>query len=192
MRSPEPPPRPPAPDPRTEVLVDAPPPGPWWQRQWGAAAIGVLGLLVGLALGAAVGGSVKTNPATETQAANAQTVTNTVSNTATVNHTKFVVHTHTVTAPAQAQSAPSESAGGNSAAEQSYHGNGGKNLGTITVTKESNLEWTNDGNFFAVMTSEGVPVNSQAHSGSSVLEAGTYSKFEVNAIGSWTIRITPK
>ena len=75
---------------------------------------------------------------------------------------------------------------------QSFSGNGGKSLGTIAVEKESTLEWTNDGSVFQIYTSEGVPVNSQAHSGTTVLEAGTYKSFQVNAIGNWTIKILPK
>jgi hypothetical protein len=75
---------------------------------------------------------------------------------------------------------------------QSFNGNGGKNLGTITVEKESTLEWTNDGALFQIITSEELPVNSQAHSGSTVLEPGTYQHFQINAIGNWTIKILPK
>ncbi len=79
-----------------------------------------------------------------------------------------------------------------SSESQSFSGNGGKSLGTITVPTESTLEWTNDGAYFGIYTSEGVPVNSYAHSGSSVLEAGTYKAFQVNALGNWTIKIVPK
>jgi len=75
---------------------------------------------------------------------------------------------------------------------QSYSGNGGKSLGTITVEKESTLEWTNDGSVFQIFTSQGVPVNSQAHSGTTVLEAGTYHQFQINGDGNWTIKIVPK
>jgi hypothetical protein len=75
---------------------------------------------------------------------------------------------------------------------QSFSGNGGENLGTISVEKESTLEWTNDGALFQIITSEDLPVNSQAHSGTTVLEPGTYQHFQINAIGNWTIKIVPK
>jgi hypothetical protein len=141
-------------------------------------------LIVGVVVGAAAAGGGKTT--TEALQAQGQTVTNTVKI-----HTapRIVVHTHTVTVTAAPETpAPSEGGGG----EQSYMGNGGKNLGTITIGTESTLEWTNDGSIFQIYTSEGVPVNSQAHSGSTVLEAGTYKRFEVNAVGNWSFTIIPK
>ncbi len=75
---------------------------------------------------------------------------------------------------------------------KSFSGNGGENLGTISVEKESTLDWTNDGPLFQIITSEDLPVNSQGASGSTVLEPGTYQHFQVNAIGNWTIKIVPK
>jgi len=183
------PPRPPTPPaPPTEVLgTPVPPKAPWWQRRWGAITIGIVGLLAGAAIGGAAGGKDKT--VTETQQASAQTVTNTV----TTVHPRVVVHTHTVTVTAESQTTPTSTASTESGGEgQSYNGNGGKSLGTITVDKESTLEWTNDGSVFQIYTSEGVPVNSQAHSGTTVLEAGAYKSFQVNAVGNWTIKIVPK
>lgn len=157
----------------------------WWQRRWGAATIGVAGLIVGIGIGGAAGGNNKT----VTKQANAQTVTKTV----TVGHPRVVVHTHTVTVTTASQAPPASPANSEgNGASQSYNGNGGKNLGTITVEKESTLEWTNDGSIFQIFTSENVPVNSQAHSGTTVLEAGTYKNFQVNADGNWTINIVPK
>jgi FlaG/FlaF family flagellin (archaellin) len=73
-----------------------------------------------------------------------------------------------------------------------FTGNGGKNLGTIHVAKTSVLTWTNSGDIFQIFSSSDVPVNSQAHRGTTVLEPGTYSHFQVNAIGSWTISIKPR
>jgi hypothetical protein len=75
---------------------------------------------------------------------------------------------------------------------KSFIGNRDQNLGPITVERESTIEWTNDGFFFGIYTNQGVPVNSHAHSGASVLAAGTYTKFLVNALGNWTIKIVPK
>jgi hypothetical protein len=161
-----------------------PPKGPWWQRSWGVIAVGVVGLLVGAGIGGAAGGKSKT--VTDTQRADAQTITNTVTSKPHV-----VVHTHTVTVTSESLPTPEPSSGGGGST-QSYEGDGGKNLGTIDVSSESTLEWTNDGSVFQIFTSEDVPVNSQAHSGTTVLEAGTYKKFQVNAVGSWTIKIVPK
>ena len=72
---------------------------------------------------------------------------------------------------------------------QSFSGNGGKSLGTITVEEQSVLEWTNDGDIFQIFTADGVPVNSQANSGETVLAAGSHADFQVNAVGNWTITI---
>jgi hypothetical protein len=73
-----------------------------------------------------------------------------------------------------------------------FAGDGGKNLGTIKVARESVLTWTNTGAIFQIFTDDGVPVNSQAHRGTTVLDAGTYSHFQVNGIGTWTISIKAK
>jgi len=74
-----------------------------------------------------------------------------------------------------------------------FSGNGGKNLGTIKLPKDSRLTWTNDGDLFTVMDEElGFSVNSQGKRGSSEVEAGTYRKVGVNAIGNWTMTIKPR
>lgn len=189
MSTPEPPIPPTPPAPPTEVLGTPPPSRlPWWQRRWGAITIGIVGLFVGAGIGGAAGGNTKT--VTETQQASAQAATTTV-------QPRVVVHTHTVTVTAESHTTPPATPASPASAEgggegQSYSGNGGKSLGTIAVEKESTLEWTNDGSVFQIYTSEGVPVNSQAHSGTTVLEAGTYKSFQVNAVGNWTIKIVPK
>jgi len=188
MSTPEPP-RPPVPPaPPTEVLGTRAAKRPWWQRGWGATGIGIVGLLVGVGIGGAAGG--KSNTVTAVQPP--LTITNTV----TTGRPRVVVHTHTVTVTTESKTAPASSEGGGessgSGEVQSYSGNGGKNLGTVKVEKESTLEWTNDGGVFQIFTSEGVPVNSQAHSGTTVLEANTYHSFQVNADGNWTIKIVPK
>ncbi|MGD0453786.1 MAG: hypothetical protein ABSB69_09310 [Solirubrobacteraceae bacterium] len=187
MSDPEPPREPRPPEPATQRLGPSKTARmPWWKRTWGVVAIGLVGLLVGAGIGGAAGGPNKT--VTETERAAAQTITNTI----TVNHAHVVVHTHTVTVPAETttQTASTDSSSGTG--EQAYSGNGGKNLGTITVAEESTLEWTNDGDVFQIFSEDAVPVNSQAHSGSTVLEAGTYKGFQVNAVGNWTIKIVPK
>ena len=74
----------------------------------------------------------------------------------------------------------------------SFSGNGGKSLGTLRIARASTLRWTNDGDLFTVQDERfGLSVNSQGSSGSSQVTADTYSGVKVNAIGNWTMRITP-
>lgn len=75
---------------------------------------------------------------------------------------------------------------------QIFAGNGAKNLGTVKIPTESLLEWTNDGNVFQVLTAEEVPVNSQGRRGDTVLDEGSYKKFQVNAVGNWKVEIRPR
>jgi len=73
-----------------------------------------------------------------------------------------------------------------------FSGNGSKNLGTIDVPKDSTLSWTNDGMFFGLMDkSFDLTLDSEAPSGDTRVEAGTYRKVEVTAEGDWTIKIRP-
>ena len=73
---------------------------------------------------------------------------------------------------------------------KTYSGNGLKNLGTIEIPTTSTLKWTNDGALFQIFADDGVLANSQAHSGDTVLDSGTYTSVKVNAIGNWTLKIT--
>jgi len=155
-----------------------PPQRSWWRRNWKWFAGGVIGFIVGAVAGA--GGEGGTS--TETVAS-----VKTVPTTVTQTHTETV--TKTQTAP---QTGPSNGGGGGGGGTQSFEGNGGKNLGTITVDAPSTLKWTNDGDLFQIFDEEGgITVNSQAHSGDTHVDSGTYHRVEVNAIGNWTIRITP-
>lgn len=74
-----------------------------------------------------------------------------------------------------------------------YHGNGGRTLPRFTLAEDSTLKWTNDGDYFGVYDTPdqlaGVPVNSQAHSGETTLDAGEH-KLEINGVGNWTIKIS--
>jgi len=72
-----------------------------------------------------------------------------------------------------------------------FEGNGSKTLPPFTIKRDANLTWTNDGDLFQVFpvdfAEEGsIGVNSQAHSGSTYVAAGTH-QMDVNAIGNWTI-----
>jgi hypothetical protein len=76
---------------------------------------------------------------------------------------------------------------------KSFSGNGGKSLGTITITEDSVLKWTNDDDIFQMWDDDfGFNVNSQGHSGDTALSPGTYKNVTVNAIGNWTIQIVPR
>jgi hypothetical protein len=75
----------------------------------------------------------------------------------------------------------------------SYSGNGSKTIGRIKIPQDSTLRWTNDGDLFQIFDdSFGLFVNSQAHSGDTDAPAGSYPGVMVNALGNWTITITPK
>jgi hypothetical protein len=75
---------------------------------------------------------------------------------------------------------------------QSFSGNGAKRLGTVTVNADSTVNWTNDGDIFQVFDNQsGFGINSQGHSGTSAVAAGTYTNVQVNAIGNWTLKISP-
>jgi hypothetical protein len=70
-----------------------------------------------------------------------------------------------------------------------YHGNGGTALPPFTTRHGGNLVWASSGEIFQVFAKEyagGGDVNSQAHKGSSYLNAGRHT-LTVNATGSWTL-----
>lgn len=75
---------------------------------------------------------------------------------------------------------------------KSYSGNGLKNLGSVRVAADSTLRWTNDGAIFQIFTDQDVLANSQASRGNTFLGQDTYTNFKVNAVGNWTIKITPR
>lgn len=95
-------------------------------------------------------------------------------------------------APVPPPADESESSGGSDSAK-SFSGNGTKNIGTITVSEESVIEWTNDGELF-IAHDEGfeLSINSDAASGDTVLPPGTYKNVEVMALGTWTMEIRPR
>jgi hypothetical protein len=96
-------------------------------------------------------------------------------------------------APTAAETDDSSSSQPADAPGQSFSGNGSKNLGTIHVGRDSVLEWTNDGPYFGVNDANfEIFINSEAHAGDSVVEAGTYRKVEVGAAGNWTIELRPR
>jgi hypothetical protein len=70
-----------------------------------------------------------------------------------------------------------------------FSGNGIKSLGTIRLARRSVLTWTNDGPLFQIFANNSIPVNAQEPSGTTVLGAGTWAHFQVNAVGNWKISI---
>lgn len=71
-----------------------------------------------------------------------------------------------------------------------FSGNGGRALPPFRVAAPSTLRWTNSGAIFQLFP-KGLgsgSVNSQARSGATYLKPGRY-RLDVNAIGSWTIRV---
>ena len=149
----------------------------WLSRNWGFIAATALGAVVGGVIGVASAGT-DTTTRTTTRA-----ITETETTVAEV-HTETSTETETVTE--QAPSAPGDST-------QSFSGGvGTRNLGTLEIPVDSTLEWTNDGALFQIFDdSLGITVSSLAPSGSTFLPAGTYSNVVVNALGSWTITISP-
>jgi hypothetical protein len=157
------------------------------------AALGLLGVAVGVVVGAvAIGGDTKTETAT-------QVVTTIKTNTRTVgkgssSKVRTVTRTRTVTTPAPS-SAPGETGGGRVRTvrgTQVFTGKGFKRLGTIKVPKRSVLEWTNDGRVFSVISQSALHVSSTKKKGTAPLYEGTYPDFRVAAVGHWTVKIVPR
>lgn len=146
---------------------------------------GVVGLVIGAAAGGSSSSTTETITETNTLASDpvaAKTVTD-KGKTVTKTTTK------TVTAAASPTPKPASSSGGQ---KLSFSGNGGRKLPPTTVREDSTLRWTNDGAIFQIFSEElDVTVNSDAKSGSTFVPAGKYT-LDVNAVGNWTIKITPR
>lgn len=142
--------------------------------------------LVALVIGIAAGGSGDGTDASNSSA-DVKTETVTVAAEPKV-ETKTVTRTVTEKAKAATKKAASSSS-----KKSSFSGNGGKTLPPVEVTEPSTLKWTNDGDIFQVFPKEmdsSLTINSQASSGDTHVEPGTYT-LDVNAIGNWTIEIVP-
>lgn len=156
----------------------------WFRAHWKAAAIGVVLFLVGVGIGAAgAEGETEGRPEAAAAAVQATVTVDGEGDTVTVEgegETITVTQTETVTETVKP--------GPKSAQPKVFEGNGGK---TIRFrTGGGNLRWTNDGDIFQLFddafTWSGV--NSQAHSGTTYIPAGSYT-VTVNALGNWTIRV---
>jgi hypothetical protein len=160
----------------------------WFEDYWRYLATAVAALAVGAAAGVGVATGV---PWESTESVVNPPSTSTVlrSRTETATDTVTNLGTGTQTATAQGATATVPASSGS----VSYSGNGGKNLGTIAVSSSSTLHWTNDGALIEINDdSNGIAVNSEAHSGTTAVEPGTYKNVYVNASGDWTITITPR
>lgn len=73
-------------------------------------------------------------------------------------------------------------------------GSGGQTI-KFTLQKDSVLTWTNDGGLMQIFdnnsTTDPVPVNSQATSGKTYVDAGEY-RWQMNSIGNWTLKFRPE
>jgi len=154
----------------------------WIKSHWKAVGVSVLVFV----LGAAIGTSGSSSKSSTTTIMRDHTVT--VSGAAPIAST--VIETQTVTHAVKVKPKPKPTA-----KKISFSGNGGETLPVFVVGHDSTLRWTNDGAIFQIFDMNpndfgGIEVNSQAHSGSTAVSAGRYSKIEVNAIGNWTITIS--
>jgi hypothetical protein len=160
----------------------------WFEDNWRFLVTAVAGLAVGAAAGVGVATGV---PWQSTENVVNPPSTNTVLRirTKTATDTVASVGTGTQTATAQGATGTVPASSGS----VSYSGSGKKSLGTITVSSSSTLHWTNDGALLQIYDdSDWVPVNSEAHSGTTAVEPGTYKNVYVNATGDWTITIKPE
>lgn len=154
----------------------------WFKSHWKAVGVSVLVFF----LGAAIGTSGSSSKSSTTTIIRDHTVS--VSGASPIASTVTETVTSTVKVKAKPKPKPA-------AKKISFSGNGGETLPAFVVGHDSTLRWTNDGAIFQIfdMTPNdfgGIEVNSQAHSGSTAVSAGRYSKIEVNAIGNWTITIS--
>jgi hypothetical protein len=78
-----------------------------------------------------------------------------------------------------------------------FTGSGVKDIGKpspLRIPTDSTIQWTNTGAIFQIIPASihvQSPVNSTAHSGTATIRKGAYYGFLINAIGNWTVKITP-
>jgi hypothetical protein len=162
----------------------------WFEDYWRYLVTAVAGLAVGAAAGVGIATGVPGLQSTKTvvHPRSTSTVLGSRTETATGTGTNAGTSTQTATAQGGATAAVPASPG-----SVSYSGNGKKSLGTITVSSSSTLHWTNDGALIQINDdSDGIAVNSEAPSGTTAVEPGTYEDVYVNATGNWTITIEPE
>ncbi len=143
---------------------------------WAVGAL-IVGGIVGAALGAGGGGKASAKTVTV-----AHRVVRTVRAAPPAVRTVTVVRSHTIvkTRTRTVKAAPP--------AARTFSGNGGETLAPITLPSATTLAWINDGALFQIFDAGGVPVNSRAHSGQTFIAAGKHA-FQINAVGSWTVKL---
>ena len=160
----------------------------WFEDYWRYLATAVAALAVGVAAGVGVATGV---PWESTESVVNPPSTTTVLRTRTETATGTVTNAGTSTQTATAQGGATATVPPSGSV--SYSGDQGKNLGTITVSSSSTLHWTNDGALIQINDDgHGIAVDSDAHSGTTAVEPGTYKNVNVNASGDWTITIQPR
>jgi len=105
-----------------------------------------------------------------------------------------------VEGPSGEDNALEDSGGGGGEPERSpqrtrrFSGNGSKNIGTVKVTDDAVLKWTNTGSefgpgqFLVYDKDFGLSLSSQAKRGESAVEPGTYRSISVTG-DDWTMTI---
>jgi hypothetical protein len=163
----------------------------WFEDYWRYLVTAVAGLAVGAAAGVGIATGIPGLQSTTSVVVHPRSTSTVIGNrteTATGTVTNARTTTQTATAQGGATAAVPASPG-----SVSYSGNGGKNLGTITVSSSSTLHWTNDGALIQINDDgHGIAVSSEAQSGTTAVEPGTYENVHVNASGDWTITIKPR
>jgi hypothetical protein len=168
----------------------------WIRQNWQAAALALIGLVIGGALGIAVaGGDDGDSTVTDTK-----TVVSTQTKTRTVrrggrtgsSRAKTVVRTQTQTVATDpdrpSKGVKKEESGGT----RTFTGSGTKNLGLMRVPRKSTITWKNSGQVFSVISETQIHVSSRKKTGRETLPRGTYRKFRVAALGKWTMKIIPR
>lgn len=94
-------------------------------------------------------------------------------------------------APEQRQLAPEPSSGTSS--DLSFTGSGGSSIGDVTVPVDSTVRWSCPGGGYFSLYDENfnTTISSNKDSGSSQIQAGTYSQIDVFGMCDWTIEIVP-
>jgi hypothetical protein len=161
--------------------------------------IGVVGLIVGGVVGAvALGGDTSTETLPPEVVTSVQTRTKTVGKGQAA-PAKTVTRTKTVTRASSPSVPPgelgSDTSGGKKetvSGTRTFHGKGTKPLGTLTLKKNSTLNWTNSGKVFSVISQTQIHVSSTKKKGTAKFFKGSYENFRVAAIGTWTLTFTPR
>jgi hypothetical protein len=114
---------------------------------------------------------------------------------ATVTDTVTETVTRTATQSPTASQPPATTSQPATQATQTFSGNGTKEIGSITVSQPSSIQWTCSRCAAFAFTSglsgtQAIDVGSNASSGTSAVDPGTYPDARVISNGDWTIRIT--